>query len=125
MPFPFLPAGAVLAATVLVAALSVFGLVLRAMDRAIVGLRDTVVSGLVSGLRTWNTAHPERLATVSPGALTSSPWSAPGTRPFAPPAAPTPQAKAVPFEADSDAFPPAEVIDLPTSPIEGEPVAHR
>ena len=37
MPFPFLPAGAVLAATVLVAALSVFGLVLRAMDRAIVG----------------------------------------------------------------------------------------
>ena len=125
MPFPFLPAGAVLAATVLVAALSVFGLVPRAMDRAIVGLRDTVVSGLVSGLRTWNTPRPERLATVSPGALTSSPWTAPETRPFGPLPAPAARAEPSPTEAGSHAFPPAEVIELPTSPIEREPVAHR
>jgi hypothetical protein len=94
------------------------------MDRAIVGLRDTVVSGLVSGLRTWNTTRPERLATVSPGALTSSPWSAPETRPFGTLPASVARAEPSPIETGSDAFPPAEVIDLPASPIERE-VAHR
>ncbi|HLO35212.1 MAG TPA: hypothetical protein VK194_03985, partial [Candidatus Deferrimicrobium sp.] len=73
MPFPFLPAGAVVAASVLIAALTAFGLILRAMDRAIVGLRDTILSGLVSGLRTWSSSHPDRLVAVSPGATTESP----------------------------------------------------
>ena len=65
MPFPFLPAGAVLAASVLVGALVVFGLILRAMDKAIVGLRDDMLSGLVSGLRTWRSAGRDGGSVVS------------------------------------------------------------
>lgn len=65
MPFPFLPAGAILAAVVLIGALVAFGWILRAMDRAIVGVRDTAVAGLVAGLRTWSApgaplnSHPQ------------------------------------------------------------------
>ena len=57
MPFPFLPGGVLLAASVLIGALAGFGLILRAMDRAIVGVRDNLLSGLVSGIRTWGTAE--------------------------------------------------------------------
>ena len=125
MPFPFLPAGAVLAASVLLAALSVFGLVLRAMDRAIVGLRDTVVTGLVAGLRTWNATRPEPLATVSPGATSSSPWSLAETNAFKDPPARAARPEPATSDATLEPFPPAEVIDLETSPIERERVAHR
>ena len=69
MPFPFLPLGAVLAASILIAALTVFGLLLRAIDRGLVALRDTMASGLVSGLRRWNEAStPLRRVVSSPGA---------------------------------------------------------
>ena len=74
MPFPFLPLGAVAAATVLIGALTVFGLVLRAMDRALGGLRDNVLSGLVSGLRTWESSSGYPIAAGSPAA-TGRPWS--------------------------------------------------
>jgi hypothetical protein len=126
MAFPFLPFGAVLAASVLLAALSVFGLILRAMDRAILGLRDTAVSGLVAGLRTWTTARPEHLATTSPGATSSDASRAADSVPLAsastmaivrPAAAPT--------ERASVPFPPAEVIDLDSSPIEPAPLGRR
>jgi hypothetical protein len=69
MPFPFLPLGAVLAASILIGALTVFGLVLRTIDRGLVALRDTMASGLVSGLRRWNEGSgPMRRVVSSPGA---------------------------------------------------------
>ena len=70
MPFPFLPFGAPLAALILIAALTLFGLALRAIDRGLVGLRDSMASGLVSGLRRWNEATaPMTRAVSSPGAV--------------------------------------------------------
>ncbi len=56
MPFPFLPGGVLLAIAVLGGALMVFGLVLRAMDRAVTASRRSVLPGLVSGFRTWASA---------------------------------------------------------------------
>lgn len=52
MPFPFLPGGAILGAAVLIGALTAFGLLLRALDGPIAGVRDTAVTGLVAGWRT-------------------------------------------------------------------------
>ncbi|HEY3164128.1 MAG TPA: hypothetical protein VGJ71_07185 [Candidatus Limnocylindrales bacterium] len=73
MPFPFLPLGAVVAASILIAALTVFGLALRAIDRTVVGLRDTMLSGVVSGLRTWSGSRaPRRTVTSSSGAASPS-----------------------------------------------------
>jgi hypothetical protein len=70
MPFPFLPLGWVLAVAVLLVALILFGLALRAMDRAatrVAGeLRTTVLPGLVSGLRGWQPATPARAASLAP-----------------------------------------------------------
>ena len=53
MPFPFLPAGALLAIGVLSGAYLVFALVIRATDRALSGLRGSMLPAVVSGLRTW------------------------------------------------------------------------
>ena len=79
MPFPFLPLGAVVAASVLIAALTVFGLALRAIDRTLVGLRNSMVSGVVSGLRIWTgTRAPRRTVSSSPRA--ASPASDAGGR---------------------------------------------
>jgi hypothetical protein len=75
MPFPFLPGGALLAASVLIGALAVFGLILRAMDRAIVGLRDNLLSGLVAGIRTWGTPESDRFVDRSSEASSGSPQS--------------------------------------------------
>jgi hypothetical protein len=65
MPFPFLPTGALVALAVLVSALTVFGLALRAMDRAatrVAGeLRLSIVPAIVSGMRRWTpSAGPAR-----------------------------------------------------------------
>jgi hypothetical protein len=73
MPFPFLPGGALLAASVLIGALAGFGLILRAMDRAIVGVRDNLLSGLVSGIRTWGTAESDSVVDPSSEASGGSP----------------------------------------------------
>jgi hypothetical protein len=58
MPFPFLPAGAIVAVSVLIGALTAFGLILRATDRAatraVAGLRGSVLPSLVSGIRGWS-----------------------------------------------------------------------
>jgi hypothetical protein len=114
MPFPFLPAGAVLAASVLIGALAAFGLILRAMDRAIVGLRDDMLSGLVSGLRTWRAAGRERMPVASSPASSGSPWAGSGSetmpaggRRTSPASTPT-----------TGATPSPEVIDLGSRPIE-------
>lgn len=61
MPFPFLPAGAILAIAVLVGALTIFGLALVAVDRAagraIVALRGSMLPGIVAGWQGW-APHP-------------------------------------------------------------------
>ena len=103
MPFPFLPAGAVLAASVLIGALVAFGLILRAMDRAIVGLRDDMLSGLVSGLRTWRSAGRDRLTVESSPASSGSPWGDSAST------------------SPAEAMPSPEVIDLGSRPIEPPP----
>jgi hypothetical protein len=103
MPFPFLPAGALLAASVLLGALVAFGLILRAMDRAIVGLHDNMLSGLVSGIRTWGSAGRDGLVITSPGATSGSPWGGSESNPTA------------------EATPSPEVIDLGSRPIEPQP----
>ena len=54
MPFPFLPWGAMLAIAVLAGAMTVFGLALRAMDRAFSAGRRAMMPGLVAGLRNWS-----------------------------------------------------------------------
>ncbi|MBA2382467.1 MAG: hypothetical protein H0V73_10200 [Chloroflexi bacterium] len=57
MPFPFLPLGAVVAASVLCLVLLAFGLALKAMDRAAsragAELRLSMLPDLVSGFRGW------------------------------------------------------------------------
>jgi hypothetical protein len=115
MPFPFLPAGALIAAAVLVAALTAFGLILRAMDRAIVGLRDNTLSGLVSGLRTWTSGHSDRLASVSPGASTESPWGGLDNRPSPTDSAPPTDRSSLEPAIDEPSR--AELLDLGTRPI--------
>jgi hypothetical protein len=71
MPFPFLPGGALLAIAVLGGALTVFGLALRVMDKAVTVGRRTMLPGLVSGFRTWAEASPSKAvsAPASPTAV--------------------------------------------------------
>ena len=113
MPFPFLPAGAVVAASILLGALTAFGLILRAMDKALVGLRDNVLSGLVSGLRTWSSARPDRLATASPGSSTGSPWGMPD------------ESNSAATSVTTPAPPAPELVDLGSRSIDPEPVRRR
>ena len=54
MPFPFVPVGAILAGAILGAALTIFVWTLMALDRMASRSADSVVSGLVSGLRGWS-----------------------------------------------------------------------
>jgi hypothetical protein len=115
MPFPFLPAGAVLAAVVLVGALTVFGLILRAMDRAFAGLRDNLLSGLVSGIRTWGRAGPDRLVNISSGASSGSLW---GGSDGTPPGHAWTTSSST---RGAEAVPAPELIDLGSRPIEPTP----
>ena len=70
MPFPFLPAGAVLALAVLVGAFALFGLALRGLDRAATSARHSIAPGLVAGLRQWShpRQEPSRPVSSSPAA---------------------------------------------------------
>jgi hypothetical protein len=64
MPFPFIPAGLLLAVTVLGTAIAAFGLALKAMDWSIDAARRSPLTGIVSGLRDWHGSPPT--ATDSP-----------------------------------------------------------
>jgi len=55
MPFPFMPGGAIVAAAILGVTLTIFVWAQMAIDRAAPRAADSVVSGLVSGLRGWST----------------------------------------------------------------------
>ena len=61
MPFPFLPAGLLLAITVLGATLVAFGLALKSLDWSIDAVRRSALTGIVSGMRNWQ-GHPDAAA---------------------------------------------------------------
>lgn len=105
MPFPFLPVGAILAASVLVGALTVFGLILRAMDRAVTGVRDMAVSSIVAGLRGWSESRPIHVPFASPHVPPNDPLR---TMPAGP----------------GDGFGRPEIVDLGTRRME-EPARRR
>ncbi len=64
MPFPFLPAGIVLALAVLGGAFAGFGLALHLLDRAALTARTSIAPGIVSGMRNW-THQQQRSGRVS------------------------------------------------------------
>ena len=66
MPFPFIPAGLVLAITVLGAALAAFGLALKSLDWSIDAARRTALGGIVTGLRNWQSRQDSHAAPTSP-----------------------------------------------------------
>ena len=53
MPFPFLPFGAILAATVLFSAIGAFVAAMMAIDKAATRVFGGVVTGVVVGARRW------------------------------------------------------------------------
>ena len=53
MPFPFLPTGAIVAATVLFSAIAAFVAAMMAIDRAATRVFGGVVTGVVAGARRW------------------------------------------------------------------------
>jgi hypothetical protein len=70
MPFPFLPGGAIVAATVLGGAIVGFAAAMMALDRAGSRIFGAVVSGVVAGARGWRDgADGSR-----PASDHSSPW---------------------------------------------------
>ena len=60
MPFPFLPAGLLLAVAVLGGAFAIFALALRLIGRAAITARDSIAPGIVAGLRTWSQPRQSR-----------------------------------------------------------------
>ena len=112
MSFPFLPGGLILAAAVLIGALTAFRLLLGAIDRTIAGVRNTAVPGIVAGFRMWGSRQP------SPAGMAGSParpWSLAGMEgwPIAPLPAPD-RHVSVPGDATWQ----AELIDLGTRRID-------
>ena len=65
MPFPFIPAGVVLALAVLGGAFALFGLALRGLDRAATSARHSIAPGLVAGMRQWSHDRHEPTRPVS------------------------------------------------------------
>jgi len=66
MPFPFVPLGAIVAGAILGAALTLFVWTLMTLDRMASRAADSVVSGLVSGLRGWSAVRATRPDPVPP-----------------------------------------------------------
>ncbi len=73
MPFPFIPAGLLLAIAVLGIALVVFGLALKALDWSIDAARRTALPGIVTGLRHWQNQPGAPAAPSPPAAAAPSP----------------------------------------------------
>lgn len=53
MPFPFLWIGALVAAAFLTFMFMVFGLLMKLMNRATTEVRESILPGLVDGIRDW------------------------------------------------------------------------
>jgi hypothetical protein len=72
MPFPFLPTGALVAATVLGGAIAGFVAAMMALDKAGSRIFGAVVSGVVAGARGWRDSLPS--GSDAPSSDGSSPW---------------------------------------------------
>ena len=68
MAFPFLPVGALVASLVLFAALTMFALAMRAIDRTVARVGGAVVSSLVTGWHDWAGSGPADPTTPTPPA---------------------------------------------------------
>jgi hypothetical protein len=53
MPFPFWPGGAIFAVVVLSGVIAIFGLALRAIDRAATRTTTSIALGIARGIRGW------------------------------------------------------------------------
>ena len=53
MPFPFYWIGAVVAAAFLTTVMAIFGLLMKLMNRATTEVRQSILPGLVVGIRDW------------------------------------------------------------------------
>lgn len=69
MPFPIMyPAGALVAGVLLGVTLTLFAVALRALDRAVTRVGDSILSGLVSGFHGWTESRGATEPPASPGA---------------------------------------------------------
>jgi hypothetical protein len=57
MPFPFYWIGAVVAAAFLTTVITIFGLLMKLMNRATTEVRQSILPGLVVGIRDWVDDH--------------------------------------------------------------------
>jgi hypothetical protein len=57
MPFPFYWVGALVAGVFLTAVLTIFGVLLKLTNRAATEVRESILPGLVSGMRDWADEH--------------------------------------------------------------------
>jgi hypothetical protein len=72
MPFPFFPGGAMLALAFLGFVLAIFGLALKALDRAATGATTSIAMSIVTGLRGWaEERHAEGPVSARPVATES------------------------------------------------------
>jgi hypothetical protein len=72
MTFPFIPGGVLLALAVLGGAILLFGLALKALDWSIDGVKGSMLSGVVSGLRDWEGgSRPPQAPAASPNSMAS------------------------------------------------------
>ena len=70
MPFPYMyPVGALLATLLLGATLTIFAVALKALDRAVTRVGDSILSGLVSGFQGWSESRQLADRPVSIGAV--------------------------------------------------------
>jgi hypothetical protein len=73
MPFPYMGvAGALIAGMVLGSTITLFAVALRALDRSVTRVGDSILSGLVSGFHGWSEARRVTMPPVSPGAASAT-----------------------------------------------------
>ncbi len=78
MPFPYMyPVGALIAGVLLGATLTVFAVALRALDRTVTRVGDSILSGLVSGFHSWSAERRPASSPSSPGAASSESSASP------------------------------------------------
>jgi hypothetical protein len=78
MLFPIMyPAGALIAGVILGATLTLFALVLRAIDRTVTRVADGILPGLVTGFRDWSDEQRPSPRDRSPRAVATDDLAAP------------------------------------------------
>ncbi len=78
MPFPIMyPVGALIAAILLGTTLTLFAIVLRAINRTVTRVGDSILSGLVSGFRGWTAPRRVMPRDRSPRAVDQEEFASP------------------------------------------------